>query len=76
MKHRKQGRRKKGFAMRNYVGIFEYTFHGTYTREIEFCSDHRANSKANYEDCMKKIRARYERGISNNATILKTYLAD
>lgn len=61
--------------MRNYIAVYEYSFRGTYTEEIEFGSDHRANSKANYEDALKEIRRRKERGISSSAVIKKTYLA-
>lgn len=62
--------------MRNYIAIFKYSFYGTYTQEIEFESDHRANSKANKADAMKAIRERFERGIAQNAEVLETYLAD
>ena len=62
--------------MRKYIALWESNFYGTYIEEIEFYSDHRANSKANFADAMKEIKRRYERGISNSAVILRTYLAN
>lgn len=60
--------------MRKYIAVFELKFHGTYTQEIEFFSDHRANSKANKEDAMHEIWRRFEKGIARNAEVLETYL--
>lgn len=62
--------------MRNYIAVFKYSFHGTYTQEIEFMSNHRANSKADKQDAMHEIWKRYERGIASNAEVLETYMAD
>lgn len=61
--------------MREYVAVYEYNYHGRYTEEITFFSDHRANSKANYADAMAEIRRHKERGIRDSAVVLNTYLA-
>lgn len=61
--------------MREYIAIFKYSFHGTYTQDIEFMSNHRANSKANKQDAMHEIWKRCEKGIARNAEVLETYLA-
>lgn len=61
--------------MREYIAIFTYSYYGTYTQEVSFFSDHRANSKANKEDAMREIRRSFERGIAGSAEILETRLA-
>lgn len=61
---------------RKYIAVYEFSYYGTYTEEIEFYSEHRANSKANKEDAMREIRRRKERGIARNAEVLETYLAN
>lgn len=61
--------------MRHYIAVFEYSFYGTYTEEIDFMSNHRANSKANKTDAMHEIWKRKEKGIARNAEVLETYLA-
>lgn len=62
--------------MRKYIAVYEYSFYGTYTQEIEFFSDHRANSKANKADALHEIWRTSEKGIARSAEVLRTYLAE
>lgn len=62
--------------MRNYIALYETSYCGIYTREIEFQSCHRANSKANKEDALCEIYRRFEKKIARTAVVLETRLAD
>lgn len=62
--------------LRKYIALYEYSYYGKYKRDIEFMSEHRANSKANKQDALSEIRRTKERGIARNAVVLETYLID
>lgn len=53
--------------VRNYMA---YADNGRDYVEFEFCSEHRANSKANKEDAMKDYKRKHGHGIK----IIRTYL--
>lgn len=52
---------------RFFIGVITFGgsagggYGGTYTREIEFASAHRAGSRANADDCITEYRRRYGR---------------
>lgn len=59
--------------LRNYVAGF--WIDGTH-QEMEFSSNHRANSRKNREDAMRKIRSRYGAFVADNAEIAWIHRAE
>lgn len=60
---------------RRYIARYTYSYYGTYTCEIEFYSEHRANSKANMRDAKMEIIRSKEKGIALNSQVDETWLA-